>query len=391
MQIQEIDTDYLQSTLETLLSIPSPSGYTDQIARWCGEELGRLGVEYELTRRGAIRARVKGRSDKPARAIIAHIDTLGAQVARLKENGRVSVVPVGHWSSRFAEGARCTLFTRQGSYRGTILPLKASGHVYGDEIDTQETSWDHVELRLDIAVHDAEGLHSHGIATGDFIGIDPQPEFLESGYIVSRHLDDKAGVAAIFAVLKAIAESGEIPAVDTLFLFSISEEIGVGASSILTHDVASMIAVDNGACAPGQNSRETGVTLGMADMTGPFDYHLTNKLVDLCEAGGIPYQRDVFRQYRSDNASAIEGGADVRTALVTFGIDASHGYERVHMNALQSVARVLMAYTASPVKISRDAEPAGDLEGFTDQPVEPAEADDAEEGAEHLFGDMPVS
>ena len=123
----EIDSGYLRKTLETLLSIPSPSGYTDQIARWCGEELGRLGVEYELTRRGAIRARLKGKKSQPARAIISHIDTLGAQVARLQDNGRVSVIPIGHWSSRFAEGARCTLFTRQGSYRGTILPLNASG------------------------------------------------------------------------------------------------------------------------------------------------------------------------------------------------------------------------------------------------------------------------
>jgi peptidase M42 family hydrolase len=387
----EIDSGYLRDTLETLLSIPSPSGYTDQIARWCGEELGRLGVEYELTRRGAIRARLKGKKSQPARAIISHIDTLGAQVARLQENGRVSVIPIGHWSSRFAEGARCTLFTRQGSYRGTILPLKASGHVYGDEIDTQPTSWEHVELRLDIAVHDAAGLHDHGIATGDFIAIDPQPEFIESGYIVSRHLDDKAGVAAVLTALKALIDADVTPTVDTLFLFSISEEIGVGASSILTHDVASMIAVDNGACAPGQNSRETGVTLGMADMTGPFDYHLTNKLVDLCEESGIPYQRDVFRHYRSDNASAVEGGADVRTALVTFGIDASHGYERVHMNALQSVARLLTAYTTSEVRIGRDAQPASGLEGFTDQPVDPAESETSDEGAERLFGDMPVS
>lgn len=387
----EIDTDYLCETLKTLLSIPSPAGYTDQLARWCGEELDRLGIEYELTRRGAIRARIKGQDAQPARAIISHIDTLGAQVARLKDNGRLSVIPIGHWSSRFAEGARCTLFTRQGSYRGTILPLKASGHVYGDEIDTQPTSWEHVELRLDVAVHDADGLHTHGIATGDFIAVDPQPEFIDSGYIVSRHLDDKGGVAAVFAAMKAIVDSGTTPTVDTLFLFSISEEVGVGASSILTHDVASMIAIDNGAVAPGQNSRETGVTIGMADMTGPFDYHLTNKLVDLCESGGIPFQRDVFRHYRSDNASAVEGGADVRTALVTFGIDASHGYERVHLNALQSVARLVTAYAVSPVRIGRDAEPASGLEGFTDQPVDPADSENSDEGAERLFGDMPVS
>ena len=42
-------------------------------------------------------------------AIIAHIDTLGAQVKEIKSNGRLALVPVGHWSSRFAEGrdARC--------------------------------------------------------------------------------------------------------------------------------------------------------------------------------------------------------------------------------------------------------------------------------------------
>jgi len=44
----EIDETYLRETLKTLLSIPSPSGYTDKIARWCCEELERLGIEYEL-------------------------------------------------------------------------------------------------------------------------------------------------------------------------------------------------------------------------------------------------------------------------------------------------------------------------------------------------------
>jgi putative aminopeptidase FrvX len=216
-------------------------------------------------------------------------------------------------------------------------------------------------------------MDSLGIAVGNFVAIDPCPEFLGNGFIVSRHLDDKGGVAAMFAVLKALKESGAELPVDTLFLFSISEEVGVGASSILTHDVASMVAVDNGAVAPGQNSKETGVTIGMADMTGPFDYHLTTKLIHLAKSKQIPFQRDVFRYYRSDAASAIEGGADVRTALVTFGIDASHGYERVHENALISVARLLKAYALSAVEIERDAEPSGDLEGFTDQPTEPAE------------------
>lgn len=384
MQAIEIDENYLRETLTTLLAIPSPSGYTDKIARWCGEELERLGAEFELTRRGAIRARVQGAEEQPARAIISHLDTLGAQVSYIKRDGRLSLAPIGHWSARFAEGARCTLFTAKGGFRGTILPLKASGHVYNKEIDSQPVAWSQVELRVDASILSDEDARIHGIGVGDFVAVDPGTEYLDNGFVVSRHLDDKGGVAAMLTTLKALKEAEvELP-VDTLFLFSISEEVGVGASSILTHDVASMVAVDNGAVAPGQNSRETGVTIGMADMTGPFDYHLTQKLIHLAEENQIPHQRDVFRYYRSDNASAVEGGADVRTGLVTFGIDASHGYERVHEHALFSVARLLKAYALSPVEIKRDAAPTGDLEGFTEQPTDPAEPDPHPPGGEDI-------
>jgi putative aminopeptidase FrvX len=48
-------------------------------------------------------------------------------------------VPVGTHSARFAEGCRVTILTDDPdrSFSGTILPLMASGHAYGDEIDTQ--------------------------------------------------------------------------------------------------------------------------------------------------------------------------------------------------------------------------------------------------------------
>jgi putative aminopeptidase FrvX len=164
---------------------------------------------------------------------------------------------------------------------------------------------------------------------------------------------------------------GKLP-VDTVFIFSISEEVGVGASSVLTQDVASLVIVDNGTTAPGQASDEFGVTIGMADQTGPYDYHLTRKLIRLCRENDIAYQQDVFRYYRSDSASAIEAGHDVRTALIAFGIDASHGHERIHMHALRSLAELMTAYAGSPVEIPRDADEVGSLKGFTQQPMKEA-------------------
>ncbi len=367
-----IDTEYLISILTKLLKTPSPTGFTDNVVRMVCAELSSFGLSVELTRRGAIRAIRNGQEMRGARAVVAHLDTLGAQVKALKPNGRLQIVPIGHWSSRFAEGTRATIYSEKGSYRGTILPLKASGHTFNKEIDTQPVSWDNVELRVDAYARGELGLNKLGIEIGDIVSIDPGTEVMDNGYIVSRHLDNKAGVAIMLSVIKALQQEEAETPVDVHFLFSIAEEVGVGASSILLPQVASMVAIDNGTTAPGQNSDEFGVTLAMADQTGPFDYHLSKKLAQLCKDNDIRYQKDVFRYYRSDSASALEAGADVRTALVTFGVDASHGYERIHAHALRSVAELITAYVTSPVMIERDFESIGDVRGFTRLPSKKA-------------------
>lgn len=368
-----IDTDYLVDFFQRLVAIPSPSGYTDQVVHFCGHELETLGVPFELTRRGAIRATLKGAERGPARAMVAHVDTLGAVVKQVKDNGRLELVPVGTWSSRFAEGARCTIFSDEHSFRGTILPLKASGHTYNLEVDTQPTDWQHVELRIDAAVADGADVRALGIDVGDVVAVDPGTEITNTGFISSRYLDDKAGVAVLFAAMKAMRDAGASPTVDTSMLFTIAEEVGVGASSVLHGDIAEMVTIDNGTVAPGQASRETGVTICMADSAGPFDYHLTRRMIELCRENGIAHQRDVFRYYRSDSASAIEAGNDLRTALICFGIDASHGYERTHVDALRSLAELSLCYLRSDVLFRRDARALGSLAGFpTPDPPAPA-------------------
>lgn len=369
-----IDHDYLLAQLKALLAIDSPTGYTDQVVRYCSRELEKLGLTPELTRRGAIRAVRQGSRRQGARAVVAHLDTLGAQVKLVKDNGRLELVPIGNWSSRFAEGGRVTLYSEQGSFRGTVLPLKASGHTFNDEVDTLPVGWSFVEVRIDAVTQSRTETRALGIDVGDYVAFDTGAEFLDNGFINSRHLDDKAGVAISLAAIEALEREGTRTPVDIHWLFTIAEEVGVGAASIVTPEIASMVTIDNGTTAPGQNSAEFGVTIAMADQAGPFDYHLTRQLVDLCRENDIPYQKDIFRYYRSDSASAIEAGHDVRTALVAFGIDASHGYERIHSHALVSVASLVEAYTASQLEIARDVKDVSTgLKGFPSQPIEEAE------------------
>ena len=360
LEAPQIDSDYLETVLRRLVDTPSPSGMTDDVVGVVCQELTNLEIPFELTRRGAIRADLEGKLKSPDRAIVSHLDTLGAMVKSVRDNGRLEVVPVGSWSARFAEGARVTIHGDDGARRrGTILPLKASGHTFNEAVDTQPGEWPNLELRIDARTSTRAETEALGIQIGDIISIDPRFERSEDGFINSRHLDDKAGVATVLAAARAVKRSKlELP-IDCHLLFTISEEVGVGASHVLHGDVAELVSIDNGTIAPGQNTSEYGVTISMQDSSGPFDWHLTRHMLALCRENGIEHSRDVFRYYRSDAAAALEAGNDIRTALLCFAVDASHGYERTHVDSLRALGRLLVHYMQSDPLFRRDTEPLG--------------------------------
>jgi len=68
-----------------MLAIPSPTGFTDTIVRYVAERLEELGIPFEMTRRGTIRATLKGQKNSPDRAVSAHLDTIGAAVRAIKD------------------------------------------------------------------------------------------------------------------------------------------------------------------------------------------------------------------------------------------------------------------------------------------------------------------
>lgn len=349
LQALPIDEDYLHRCLREMLAIPSPTGFTDEIVRYICRALENLGVDYTLGRRGTIKVVLAGEDNTCARAIANHIDTIGATVSNIKPSGRLALTPVGTWSSRFAEGGRVTIFTGNASYRGQVLPLLASGHAFNEQVDQLPVGWPQVEVRINQPVESAADTRALGIGPGDFVAFDPDQEWDPSGYITARHLDNKAGAAANLAALKALLDHGVKPAVELQLMFTVTEEVGTGAGSSLDATVAEFVGIDIGPVAPGQNARETGVTLCAQDTSGPFDRLLTRRLRGLCRDHGIGCQTDIFRYYYSDANSAIVAGHDVRHALVTFGTDATHGYERTHRDSIVSVARLLVLYAQAPL------------------------------------------
>jgi len=75
-------------------------------------------------------------------------------------------------------------------------------------------------------------------------------------------------------------------------------------------------------------------------------YHegLNKKMRALAEKYNIPYKTDVYPFYGSDGEAFWRAGGDVALALIGPGIDASHNYERAHMDGLNATTNWILAY-----------------------------------------------
>jgi len=340
-----IDEQAMLAFLEDLLNTPSPTGFTEQAIQKVETALQEFPfLQVQRTRKGGLLAVWKGaRADAP-RLLTAHVDTLGAMVKEIKSNGRLRLARIGGFSWNTIEGEGCTVFaSKGGTVRGAILLDKASGHVHGSALSETKRDAHSMEVRLDARTASAEETRTLGIEVGDFVAFDPRVEMV-NGFVRSRHLDDKACVANIVAAIRALAQAGRRPAQRTYFYFSNFEEVGHGAAAGLPADTAELLTVDMAAVGQGQTSDEFHATLCVKDSGGPYHHGLSQKLRRLAEEHGIPYKVDIYPYYGSDGEAAWRAGMDVAVALIGPGVDASHNYERTHIEALRATTRWLIAY-----------------------------------------------
>jgi len=342
-----IDTDYLTNFLVGLLNTPSPTGDAERGIAYTERALRTLGLETRRTVKGALLATLVGRSDSAPRAVTAHVDTLGAMVKEIKPNGRLALTQIGGYAWNAIEGEGVTVATEgQGTYRGSVQLTKASSHVHGAAVNETKREAGTLEVRVDARTGSAQDTRALGIAVGDFVYLDPRVETV-NGFIRSRHLDDKACVACVLAAVKALQEAGEVPAQRTTIHVSNYEEVGHGAAGGFPPDIVELLTVDMAAIGDGQASDEFHCTLCVKDSGGPYHIDFNRKLRQLAAEKGIALRTDIYPYYGSDGEALWRAGADVRVALIGPGVDASHSYERTHLDALGDTARLIGYYLLS--------------------------------------------
>lgn len=331
--------DFIAEQLKTLTAIPSPSGYTKNATDYLMKLLQDMGYEPKLSRKGNVFVTLGG--DGEPLVLAAHVDTLGAMVRSIKDNGRLRPTTLGGhvWST--ADGENCTIHTRDGKvYTGVVLNTEPSAHVADKKVETLE---ENMEILLDEPVSTKAETLALGIQTGDIIAMDPRTVITESGYIKSRFLDDKLSASILLGITKIVKDESLSFHRKVSLLFTVYEEVGHGGSFV-PEDTTEMISVDMGCVGADLGCTERMVSICAKDSGGPYNYDLVTELSNIAKEEQLDYAIDVYPHYGSDVEATLHAGYDIRHGLIGPGVYASHNYERSHLDGVKNTFLLLTTY-----------------------------------------------
>lgn len=329
--------------LKDILTIDSPSSFTMHVTERLKKEAKTLAVRFDSTKKGMGYITLAGKSNKKSIGISAHVDTLGLMVKGIKDNGRLNILKIGGMVYPSLDSELCRIYTRDGKiYNGTIFCTTPSEHVYHEaNLNIRDVST--LEVILDERVNSKEEVKAIGIDHGDIIAIDTKTVITENGYIKSRFLDNKLAVALAFSIIKYYKDNNIIPKYTTTFMFPTFEEVGNGLS-FLPKEFDEIIAIDMGCIGKELVGNEYSVSICAKDDSGPYDYELTTRLINLAKQNKLSYAVDVYTSYKSDVSATKVAGNDIKGALIGPGVFASHGYERSHYESIENTAKLLIQY-----------------------------------------------
>ncbi len=330
------------STLKDILAINSPTGYTTEVISYIESLFKGLNVIISKTNKGSL---LVSFSEHPELVVTGHIDTLGAMVKEIKDNGTLAITRIGGLELNSFEGEYVTIRSYKGEcYRGTFLLNNPASHV-NKNLNEAKRSLDNMSIRLDELVRNADDVKKLNISVGDFIFYDTRFEYTSSGFVKSRFLDDKACAAVMIELIKEYAASDSKP--NAGFYFSNYEEVGHGSCVGIPDSATELLVLDMAVIGDGCTGREDAVSICVKDSSGPYDFDVTNKLRKLAIDNKIDFVTDIYPYYGSDGSAALAAGYDVRVGLIGPGVSASHGVERTHEKALDETYKLTKLYIES--------------------------------------------
>ncbi|WP_313342362.1 M42 family metallopeptidase [Sedimentibacter sp.] len=339
----ETNKEFTLKLLKEIINIPSPTGYTKDVMFHIEKVVNEYGYKIASNKKGNRIIEIEGEDNSYCIGIPVHVDTLGAMVRSVNSDGTLKITSIGGNMYSTLDGEYCKIHTRAGqTYTGTMLSTSPSIHVYPDAKSKERTE-DNMMVRIDEVVKNKEDVIKLEIGVGDFISFEPKFTVTSSGYIKSRYLDNKAGTACALSLMELFNRMNSKPKHKVKIIISSYEEVGHGSSNIPA-DIDELVGIDMGCIGLDLSCTEQDVSICAKDSSGPYDYDITNKLIDLSKKHNLNYAVDIYPMYGSDVSASLEGGNDIKGALIGPGVHASHGMERTHIDGIINTIKLIYAY-----------------------------------------------
>jgi endoglucanase len=318
--------------LEALLLAHGPSGHEQLAFDAVRDAVGDV-AEITTDSLGNLVARRQG--DGPLLALFAHLDVIGLAVAHVPDDALIPVHLLGGWRASVAYAQRVEIRTKDGVVPGVIERRVK---------DNEKVEWD--QLYVDIGARDGDEARSL-VAPGDPIVLLAPPLELANGRIVSRSLDNRAGVYVALETLRRL--EGKNVAV----VAGAQEELGHpgarAAAYALRPDVAVAIDVTYATDVPAGDANQAGdhrLGGGAAIFRGPaINPAVFDLLVEAAASEQVPHTIETGMQTHTDADDTFSSRAGIPTGLISIPLRNMHSpIEMVDPADLEASVRLLVAF-----------------------------------------------
>ena len=223
--------------LRHMIANPSPSGFEQRVQQVIREEVQQYTDELRTDVHGNVIASLNT-GGNPRVMLTAHCDELGFLVRYIDDKGFIYFAPIGGYDPSTLPGERVQIPIDQGSILG-IIGRKPVHLLQGEERSKAPKI---SELWIDIGVTSREKAQEL-VPIGSIATRAAQLELLREDLVVSRALDDKAGVFAVIEATRRISEQRNKLKAAVFFVSAVQEEVGLRGARTGAFGVDPLIAV----------------------------------------------------------------------------------------------------------------------------------------------------
>lgn len=320
--------------LEELIRAHGPSGDEEDIRLVIRQKAAADEVTVDVM--GNLIVHRKG--EGPKVMLAAHMDSVGLIVTHIEKSGFLRFGTLGGLEAK-------------AIYQTPVRFRNGVGGVIAVNESKAEKDFKLADLYLDIGARDEADARSM-VAIGD-TAVFAAPMMENGNRIISPYLDNRAGCAALLAVMEQLTHSPN----DLYFVFTTQEEMGLRGAKPVSWSVAPdyALAVDvtcpddvPGALHEGTTALGEGAAIKVMDHSVIAHPAIVKRLSRLAAEKAIPVQKDLLKVGGTDAGAVHVSRSGVLTGGVSIPCRYTHtSAELIDQRDLDACVRLIRAFCES--------------------------------------------